>query len=112
MPGFYIESITAHSVEKNDAFVSFGKGLNVIQGFSDTGKTCVLKCIDYIFGSTEIPFDKNTGYNSVSMYGRGLETPESSVLSVVLILLAIANLVTNKIKIESRNFVPRFYFYF
>ncbi|MBQ8449542.1 MAG: hypothetical protein IJY64_01290 [Bacteroidaceae bacterium] len=29
-------------------------------------------------------------------YGRGLEVPESSVLSVVLILLAIANIVTNK----------------
>ena len=28
-------------------------------------------------------------------YGRGLEAPESSVLSVVLILLAIANIVTN-----------------
>ena len=31
-------------------------------------------------------------------YGRGLEAPESSVLSVVLILLAIANIVTNNIK--------------
>lgn len=30
-------------------------------------------------------------------YGRGLEVPESSVLSVVLILLAIANIVTNNI---------------
>ena len=29
-------------------------------------------------------------------YGRGLEAPESSVLSVVLILLAIANIVTKK----------------
>ena len=29
-------------------------------------------------------------------YGRGLEVPESSVLSVVLILLAIVNIVTNK----------------
>ena len=28
-------------------------------------------------------------------YGRGLEVPESSILSVVLILLAIANIVTN-----------------
>lgn len=32
-------------------------------------------------------------------YGRGLEVPESSVLSVVLILLAIANIVTNYIKL-------------
>ena len=31
-------------------------------------------------------------------YGRGLEVPESSVLSVVLILLAIANIVTNNYK--------------
>ena len=31
-------------------------------------------------------------------YGRGLEVPESSVLSVVLILLAIANIVTNNKK--------------
>lgn len=31
-------------------------------------------------------------------YGRGLEAPESSVLSVVLILLAIANIVTNIIQ--------------
>ncbi|MBP3614529.1 MAG: hypothetical protein J6J37_07125 [Bacteroidaceae bacterium] len=35
-------------------------------------------------------------------YGRGLEVPESSVLSVVLILLAIANIVTN-IYLEDTN---------
>ena len=35
-------------------------------------------------------------------YGRGLEVPESSVLSVVLILLAIANIVTNYIKAGGR----------
>ena len=34
-------------------------------------------------------------------YGRGLEVPESSVLSVVLILLAIANIVTNNYKKET-----------
>ena len=34
-------------------------------------------------------------------YGRGLEAPESSVLSVVLILLANANIVTNNYKKET-----------
>lgn len=67
MSKFYIESIIAHGSGKTDAVVSFGEGLNIIQGYSDTGKTCVVKCIDYIFGSSENPFDKNTGYNKVSM---------------------------------------------
>lgn len=67
MSKFYIESIAAHGSGKNDAIVSFGEGLNIIQGYSDTGKTCVVKCIDFIFGSSEKPFDKNTGYNRVSM---------------------------------------------
>lgn len=67
MSKFYIESIAAHGSGKNDAIVSFGEGLNIIQGYSDTGKTCVVKCIDFIYGSSEKPFDKNTGYNRVSM---------------------------------------------
>ena len=67
MSNFYIESITAHGSGKADAVVSFGKGLNIIQGYSDTGKTCVVKCIDFIYGSSDVPFDKSTGYSSVSM---------------------------------------------
>ena len=67
MSEFYIESITAHGSGKNDAVVSFGKGLNIIQGFSNTGKTCVVRCIDFIYGSSTKPFEKNTGYNRVSM---------------------------------------------
>lgn len=67
MSKFYIERIAAHGSGKNDAIVSFGEGLNIIQGYSDTGKTCVVKCIDFIYGSSEKPFDRNTGYNQVSM---------------------------------------------
>lgn len=67
MSKFYIESIAARGSGKNDAIVSFGEGLNIIQGYSDTGKTCVVKCVDFIFGSSEKPFDKNTGYDRVSM---------------------------------------------
>ena len=50
MSKFYIESITAHGSGKNDSVVSFGEGLNIIQGFSNTGKTCVVRCIDFIYG--------------------------------------------------------------
>lgn len=67
MANFYIESITAQGSGKKDATVSFGKGLNIIQGYSDTGKTCVVKCIDFIYGSKKAPFDDSTGYDSVTM---------------------------------------------
>ena len=67
MSNFYIESITAHGSGKTDSVVSFGKGLNIIQGYSDTGKTCIVKCIDFVCGSAEPPFDRSTGYSSVTM---------------------------------------------
>ena len=51
MSNFYIERIIAQSNEKDDAIVTFKDGLNIIQGFSETGKTCVVKCIAYVFGS-------------------------------------------------------------
>lgn len=67
MANFYIERIMAHGDQRSDAVVPFGKGLNIIQGYSDTGKTCIIKCIDFIFGSSEVPFDKSTGYSKVTM---------------------------------------------
>lgn len=76
MSKFYIERIIAHGSNKNDAIVSFGEGLNIIQGPSNTGKTCVVRCIDFIFGSSTKPFTKNTGYNKVSMR---IVTPDGTI---------------------------------
>ena len=67
MANFYIERVIAHGDQRSDAVVSFSDGLNIIQGYSDTGKTCIIKCINYIFGSSEVPFDENTGYSRVTM---------------------------------------------
>ena len=41
MSGFYIKKVIAKSAVKGDASVTFGKGLTIIQGRSDSGKTCV-----------------------------------------------------------------------
>ena len=49
MAGFYIKKVIAKSAAKGDAYVTFGKGLTIIQGRSDSGKTCVANCIDFIF---------------------------------------------------------------
>ena len=57
MAGFYIKEIRATGQSIPDAVVSFCPGLNILQGRSETGKTCVLKCIDFAFGgNTTKPF--------------------------------------------------------
>lgn len=68
MAGFYIKKVIAKSAAKGDASVTFGKGLTIIQGRSDSGKTCVANCIDFIFGgSVDKPFKETAKYDGVSM---------------------------------------------
>lgn len=69
MAGFYIKKVIAKSATKGDASVSFGNGLTIIQGRSDSGKTCVANCIDFIFGgSVDKPFKETAKY---TVYGAG-----------------------------------------
>lgn len=71
MAGFYIKSIIARSNSKEDAVVNFTSGLNIIQGRSDTGKSCVLKCMEFVFGGNydklKNPFKESSGYDSASV---------------------------------------------
>lgn len=67
MAGFYIKSVTAFGTDKKDATIDFNDRLNIITGYSDTGKTCILRCIEYVFGRKKEPFDKSTGYEGVRM---------------------------------------------
>ena len=68
MAGFYIKKVVAKSAIKGDASVSFGKGLTIIQGRSDSGKTCVANCIDFVFGgSVDKPFKETAKYDGVTM---------------------------------------------
>ena len=70
---FYITKVTATGTGKTPATVTFNKGLNIICGVSDSGKTCVLKCIQFAMGVIKKPFEKEqTGYDSVS---RDIMTP-------------------------------------
>ena len=65
---FYISKVTATGTGKTPAVVEFNNGLNIICGVSDSGKTCVLKCIRFAMGITRNPFDEGkTGYNGVNM---------------------------------------------
>lgn len=44
--------------------------MNIIYGPSNTGKTYIAKCIDYMFGSKREPIDISTGYQYIKIIVR------------------------------------------
>lgn len=68
MSRFFIRRISAFSPDGKVSSIDFEHGVNIISGPSNTGKTMVVGCIDYLFGGSREPFDPQVeGYNSVSM---------------------------------------------
>lgn len=67
MGEFYITKVTAKGSGKQDSSVDLRPGLNIIQGRSNTGKTCIIKCIDFCFGSKTKPFDDSFGYDTIEL---------------------------------------------
>lgn len=71
--GFRIDRVAATSKTKGVATIEFGEGLTIIQGPSNTGKTCIAKCIDFVFGKNgdrneeSTPFSDVDGYDTVTM---------------------------------------------
>lgn len=53
--GFQLVSLTLSGVNVPDSTVTFQGGLNVIVGASDTGKTFIAQCVDYMFGAKDRP---------------------------------------------------------
>lgn len=51
MSKFFIKSLIISGKNKRTSTLNFDEGLNIIYGPSNTGKTYVLKCIDFVFGS-------------------------------------------------------------
>lgn len=76
MNGLYLSKVLARGVGKTDSFVELRPGLNLIQGRSNTGKTCIIKCIDFCFGGENIPFDDSLGYTTIQLT---LNTPKGSI---------------------------------
>lgn len=65
--GFYITELRLTGRNKINASVIFRKGLNVISGASDTGKSYIFQCINYVFGSSDEPkeIDESMGYSTI-----------------------------------------------
>ena len=64
---FYIKRIILHTGE-NDAIstVELGPGLNIIYGESNTGKSLIRDCIDYLTGASTHRFDSKLKINKIS----------------------------------------------
>ena len=68
MSNFYIKKLSIFGQDKTPSYVDFEKGLNIIHGVSDTGKTCIVKCIDFVFGSSNnTPIPVSHGYDLVKL---------------------------------------------
>ena len=61
--------LTLSGAGKPDAVLSFEKGLNVITGDSDTGKTYAFQCLNYILGAENPPknITEAQGYSVISL---------------------------------------------
>lgn len=70
MQNYYIEEIKISGPNRRDSSVTFSEGLNIISGPSNTGKTSIVKAIDFLYGAKKenAPFSiDDTGYDKVEM---------------------------------------------
>lgn len=67
MNGITLRRLTVVGANKPPASVEFRKGLNVISGPSDTGKSFIFECINFVLGSSEKPKEirEGEGYTKV-----------------------------------------------
>ena len=69
MKRMILTKLTLSGVGKKDAVLTFERGLNVITGDSDTGKTFAFQCINYILGGENPPknITEAKDYNAIAL---------------------------------------------
>lgn len=68
MSRFYIKSIGASGPKVEYSQVMFDAGVNILHGPSNSGKSYVISCINFMFGASEVPFTRaSTGYDTIHM---------------------------------------------
>ena len=64
---FYIEEIKVSGLGKTDSIIELKRGANIIYGPSNTGKSYIINCIDYMFGAKDSLIDESLGYDTISL---------------------------------------------
>ena len=71
MPHIKIKELSVSGDNVITSSIKFGNKLTIIAGPSDTGKSYIYKCIDYIFGasndSQHMPLDLQEGYDTIKL---------------------------------------------
>lgn len=68
MSGYYISEIAASGRGVRTSAIQFRQGVNIVYGPSNTGKSMIVKIIDYMFGGDGCPANPNkTGYSDFQM---------------------------------------------
>lgn len=69
MFNFYIKELSLSGDNVETSSLEFTSGLNIICGPSNTGKSYILECLDFMFGckAKDFRIGKETGYNNVHM---------------------------------------------
>ncbi|EDT73890.1 hypothetical protein [Clostridium butyricum] len=81
MSGFYIKELVIKGDSVEDARISFEKGLNVINGPSNTGKSFILQCINYVLGAEELKDIKELkGYDKILLEIRSFDDDKPTTL--------------------------------
>ncbi len=68
MKGFRLAQLIVTGTGQPDAKIDFEPGFNVLTGPSNSGKSYIVECIDYVFGAETIPgkdIDEGKGYELV-----------------------------------------------
>ncbi|MDA8119869.1 MAG: ATP-binding protein [Acidithiobacillus ferrooxidans] len=80
--GFQLRGLTLVGRGVPNAEVRFSEGLNVVSGPSDTGKTFIVQCIDYMLGGKDLPkpIPESERYESIRLSLSFSETGDEVVL--------------------------------
>ena len=65
MADFYIKRIIVSGGKNESSVIDFDNGLNIVCGPSNTGKSYIVECLDYLFGSKTINLNQKSGHDTV-----------------------------------------------
>lgn len=79
--GFYITLLRVTGNNKKTAEIPFKNGFNIVSGVSDTGKSYVFSCLNYMLGKEENPksIPESIGYNNFYL---GIKTFEGEEFTI------------------------------
>jgi len=65
LANFYIKKIIVSGGKNEPSSLDFTEGLNIVCGPSNTGKSYIIECLDFLFGNRKIRLNQNAGIDTV-----------------------------------------------